>query len=408
MAATHKKNLRTGVSIWQARRSPSFQVSRIAKKAGKFDVVIVGAGISGAMVAEALTDAGLTVAIVDRRGALKGSTPASTSLVQYELDVPLTKLARKIGKTKAQRIWSRSRLALDALRERSRILGIEAGCVNRDTLYLEGDILDARSLAHEFNARREIGLETSFLSAADVKKRFGISGRAALLGYDNFAADPVRLAGGFLHAALQRGARLYAPFEVANINVQAHGVKIETNDGTVLTASRLIFATGYELPKNVPRMNHSIASTWALATKPQPRRLWPEECFIWEASDPYLYMRTGPQGRVICGGEDEDFSDDERRDAMTDEKIRRIEAKLSALFPHLDPRADYAWTGNFGTSPTGSPTIGPVPRMPNCYAVFGFGGNGITFSAMAAQIFRNMLTGNGDADADLFSFYRKF
>ena len=33
---------------------------------------------------------------------------------------------------------------------------------------------------------------------------------------------------------------------------------------------------------------------------------------IWEASDPYLYMRATADGRVICGGEDEEFSDEER------------------------------------------------------------------------------------------------
>ncbi len=46
--------------------------------------------------------------------------------------------------------------------------------------------------------------------------------------------------------------------------------------------------------------------------------------------------------------------------------------------------------------------------MPNCYAVLGYGGNGITFSMMAAQILRGMICGSGDPDSDLFSFSRKF
>jgi hypothetical protein len=36
----------------------------------------------------------------------------------------------------------------------------------------------------------------------------------------------------------------------------------------------------------------------------------PSECCIWEAADPYLYIRTTPEGPVICGGgEDAEFSD---------------------------------------------------------------------------------------------------
>jgi glycine/D-amino acid oxidase-like deaminating enzyme len=43
---------------------------------------------------------------------------------------------------------------------------------------------------------------------------------------------------------------------------------------------------------------------------------------IWEASDPYLYLRTTPDGRIICGGEDEDFSDEAARDRLLGRKPR--------------------------------------------------------------------------------------
>lgn len=158
----------------------------------------------------------------------------------------------------------------------------------------------------------------------------------------------------------------------------------------------------------MPRKGHSIISTWALATRPQARKIWPEGCFIWEASEPYLYMRPGPDGRIICGGEDEEFADEEKRNALTPQKIATIERKLAALFPYIDAKADYAWTGNFGKSETGTPSIGPVPRMPHCYAVLGYGGNGITFSMLAGQMIRSMICADGDADSDLFSFTRKF
>jgi glycine/D-amino acid oxidase-like deaminating enzyme len=137
------------------------------------------------------------------------------------------------------------------------------------------------------------------------------------------------------------------------------GVAVLTDKATI-RARHVVFATGYELPKGVPRKGHSIATTWAIATRPQPRALWPGRGFIWEASDPYLYLRVGPAGRIICGGEDETFSDAETRDALTGSKIAAIEAKLAKMLPHVDARADYAWCGNFGGSTTGTPSIGPV------------------------------------------------
>src|SRR6185295_7995320 len=99
---------------------------------------------------------------------------------------------------------------------------------------------------------------------------------------------------------------------------------------------------------------------------------------IWEASDPYLYARTTADGRVIAGGEDEEFSDDERRDALTASKAKRISAKLARLLPQLDARPELRWSGTFGQSRSGLPTIGEIPGLRRCYAVLGYGGNGIT------------------------------
>jgi glycine/D-amino acid oxidase-like deaminating enzyme len=406
MGATHKRNLRSGHSIWQRRPLPSIAERRLVRDT-HCDVLIVGAGISGALAAEQLSDAGLTVIVIDRRGAVRGSTLASTALLQYEIDTPLSKLAKRIGVARAERIWRRSKLALDTLRERTRRLGIKAACSEKSSLYLEGDVLDRAGLRTEANARRRAGFEVRLLSAKEVRREYGIPGRSGLLGYNNLEANPRRLAMGFLRVALARGARLHAPVEALSVEPHTRGVAVLTDKATI-HARHVVFATGYELPKGVPRKDHSIATTWAIATRPQPRALWPGRGFIWEASDPYLYLRVGPGGRIICGGEDERFSDAEIRDALTDSKIAAIEAKLAKLLPHIDARADYAWCGNFGASTTGTPSIGPVPGMKHCYAVLGYGGNGITFSMMAAQILRGHICGDGDADADLFSFTRRF
>jgi glycine/D-amino acid oxidase-like deaminating enzyme len=129
---------------------------------------------------------------------------------------------------------------------------------------------------------------------------------------------------------------------------------------------------------------------------------------IWEAADPYLYIRTTPCGEIICGGEDEEIADAALRDAKLPEKAATLSRKLAALLPGVDATPAYSWAGSFGDSPVGTPTIGRIPGMPNCFAAMGYGGNGITFSMMAAQMLRGLICGYGDPDADLVSFRRKF
>ena len=177
-----------------------------------------------------------------------------------------------------------------------------------------------------------------------------------------------------------------------------------SKDGAIFKTRALIYATGYEMPDIVPCKETEVNSTWAIATAPQPDKLWPTKALIWEAAEPYLYVRTTAEGRVVAGGEDEEFSDEKARDALIAEKTAAIQRKLKALFPQLDVEAEYAWTGSFGTSKTGMPAIGLIPGKSHSYAVLGFGGNGITFGMIAAEIFRAALTGAPDPDADLFAF----
>ena len=399
---TRKRDLRTGRSVWQEKRAPSVPGWELAGDADA-DVVVIGAGISGAMVADALSEAGLAVLIVDRRGPVRGSTVASTALLQYEIDQPLTKLSRQIGEEAAIRAWRRSRLALDGLGARIRALSL-APMRKRDSLYLAGNLLDAEALSREGEARRRAGFETAFLGTAALKERFGIGRRAALLGYDNIEVDPRALAAAFLRIAIARGARLASPVEIVDLDARPRSVTLRTKAGARISSRHVVFCTGYEIPFGHEPKGHQAISTWAIATVPQPRRLWPERCFIWEASEPYLYLRTTPDGRVICGGEDEDFVDEEARDRLIEAKTATLQKKLAKLLPVLDTRADFAWAGTFGASTTGLPTIGEMPGLKNCWAVMGFGGNGITYSRIGAEIVRAGLTGKGDPDAELYAY----
>ena len=159
------------------------------------------------------------------------------------------------------------------------------------------------------------------------------------------------------------------------------------------------------MPKGAPRSHHKITSTWAIATPPQPRkRLWPGECCIWEAADPYLYVRTTPQGHVLCGGEDEDIADAEKRDALIERKAAILQRKLGKLLPRIDTTICYRWTGTFSETKTGLPIIGRIPGMPHCWAALGYGGNGTTYAAIAADVIAGAIIGRPDRDADLYGF----
>ena len=101
-----KLDLRTGAAVWTAYRAPRVSTNRLLRDVN-CDVLVVGLGISGAMIIEALTAQGLSVAGVDRRGPMLGSTLDTTALVQFEIDEPIERLTDKIGRGDAEKAWRR-------------------------------------------------------------------------------------------------------------------------------------------------------------------------------------------------------------------------------------------------------------------------------------------------------------
>ncbi len=208
---------------------------------------------------------------------------------------------------------------------------------------------------------------------------------------------------GALYAARRRGGRIYSQQEVVDIDARRDRVILHTSRGGQIDCVKAVFATGYETIENLPKRDFSITSSWAIATKPvKPAKLWPSRCLIWEASDPYLYVRTTVGNRVLAGGEDSELNDAERRDAAIPNKATKILAKLNGLFPERQFEIDYAWGGAFADSPTGLPIFCEIEGAPRCMAILGCGGNGITFSMVAAEVVTAWANGRRDPDAALF------
>ncbi len=402
-AETRADDLRTGTPLWV--RTPHSAVrAEPSLPRGRFDVIVVGAGISGALAAEALTRAGKSVLILDRRPAVRGSTPASTAMIQHEIDVPLTGLRRRIGEG-ADAAWLRSARAVGDLAALVRRLGIGCGMRGKPALYLAGDEMGARALAAEARARQGIGLVAEYLPRAALAERFGIDRPAAILSPASASANPAQLTAGLLHAALARKARLASPVEICDMAELPGGVALATRRGEVAVAGHAVFCTGYEYLPQMETKSHRVTSTWALASRPLAGLPgWMRETIVWEAADPYLYFRTDEAGRIIAGGEDEAASHTNSDPRKLAQKARAIAGKLRDLTGIRIGRPAYAWSAPFGVTRDGLPIIDRVPGFERVFAVMGFGGNGITFAMIAAQVVAAAIAGKPDPDAAVFRY----
>lgn len=372
------------------------------------DVLVIGGGITGALAAWRLAGAGFDTVLLDRREIAQGSTAASTALLQYELDTPLLELRRTVGSDRADGAYRACAAAFDRLEAILEELGERAGFARRQSLYLARDGDELPDLRRECDARAGLGVGVEFLDRQSLRHQFGIERPGALLSSLGGEVDAYRLTLRLAEAAAALGARIRSGPGSEVVSLQGGAPTMaRTASGHVVRATSAVFATGYEFAPCLPPRAASLVSTYAVATvplaAPEP---WPGRALIWETARPYLYLRTIPDGRVIVGGADEPFADADRRDALLESKTAQLIDSARALFPSLALEADCAWAGVFAETPDGLPYIGPVPDMENVHGSLAYGGNGITFAVVAADILLGLCRDGSHPHAALFGFDR--
>lgn len=399
--------LRTGKTVWLAKRNIPLRASRLRATVTS-DVAIIGAGITGALVAHQLLQEGLTVVMIDKRQAGLGSTAASTGLLLFQPDSSIADLTRLHSQRTARRVYQLGRKAIRDLGRLIRELDLDCGWAAKRTLYVASNARGTTLLKAEAKRTRKIGFPVERLSAEELKSRFDVALPGALLSAGAAQVNALHLTRGVIrHAQKNPDFRLFQSTRVTALKEEGETVRLRTHTGGEIVARHVIVAAGYESRRFVRSKLVRLRSTYVIASKPLPAdRLKALRCVMWETARPYFYLRTSADGRIIFGGLDEPFDTDSGRTRKLNRKTRELEQRFAEVFPELAFKADYAWSGTFAETIDGLPCIGAATPGSRVLYALGYGGNGITFSQIAARQLRDACVGRKNADAALFRFAR--
>jgi glycine/D-amino acid oxidase-like deaminating enzyme len=372
----------------------------------KTDVLVVGAGLSGAMIGYQLVKSGFDVTFIDKRHAAGGSTLANTSLLQYEPDLPLHQLVKMIGRRNA---FDAYRLCRDSVIQfRELVEPIDNDLFqSRPSYYFASRKYDAAQLQREFELRVEAGLEVDYVSREDVTKSFGIKSHGALRTAIGGQTNAFLVTHVLLEESIRLGANVFSKTVALSYDYGKRNVNIKTDRHHNIRARYLVFANGYEAVEMIDKQLANIRVTYASIGEPlHDKTTWYEDALLWETRRPYNYLRIVDGNRYLIGGCDVDYNENALSSKQVATKSFALQKDFKRWFPTLQFKPDFTWCGAFAETHDSLPYIGSVKKFPRSCFSLGYGGNGILFTVIAANAITQMIQGKKYRYEKLFGFSR--
>lgn len=372
------------------------------------DVLVIGGGITGSLIAHQMIKDGYKTILIDKRELCNGSTSATTSMLQYEIDVPLYELIDQIGKKGAVLSYKACSDAIDTLEKITKIIRSKAGFKRKKSLYYVSKKKDLEWLTKEYEARKAAGFEVKWLSSDHVLDQFGFENTyGGILSKQGASIDAFQFAHELFMHNVKKGLKIFDKTEMVKVEEHKGFNLVTTDSGFQIKAKKIIYCIGYE-SKNLIKENFvNLKSTYAAVSEIDKDKFKNiSSTLVWNTDTPYLYMRTTDDGRLLIGGEDEDFYNAEKRDAILDKKEEKIVKTLKKIKPDYHFYTDFVWAGTFGETKDGLPYISEHKKFKNSYFVLGFGGNGITFSVAGMEMASLFMQGKKHPLSRYFKFGR--
>lgn len=374
----------------------------------KTQVVIIGSGITGSLVAHELCKNHIRCIVIDKRSIGLGSSAASTSQLQYEIDTALTDLIPLVGEENAVRAYKDCLQSIDDLHEVLKKTKTATSFKKVPTFLLASNKRGLSLIKKEYKIRKKYNLPVQILNRDMLKGKLGVDYLGALYNQASAQIDCYQCATGILdHYIKSKQLEIYPNTYIEDYKEYKNGYFLTTPEGYSISCDYVVVAAGFESGEFLPKKVMNLLSTYAIISQPIDKSLfWHKRSLIWETKEPYLYMRTTDDNRIIVGGEDIPYSSPEKRDDLLREKSNILEQKFKVLFPDIPFVTEMSWCGTFSSTADGLPFIGAWPGKPKMLYTLGYGGNGITFSMIGAQVIANIIQGKTDPRLELYGFER--
>ena len=358
-----------------------------------YDVIVVGGGITGVTTAYELQKRGKNCLLIESRNLCFGTTGGTTAHVNSFFDTTYAEVASDFGKEGAKNLAQAAKDALNMFAEHIEELKIDCDYRLMDGIVYAREAEQLSELDDMYEAAVEAGILVSYVNKIPIRDAF----QRALSFKKQAQLHPVKYVYALAHAFKNAGGTILENCFAKDLS-QKDTLEIETSLGT-FQCEKLIFATHIPPGVNLLHLRCAPYRSYAMAIELEDDQ-YPLSS-VYDMMDPYHYYRTQEmdnQKFLIAGGEDHKTGHEENTELPFD----KLEVYLKKIFNIREIK--YRWSSQYFEPADGLAYIGQLPgASDNVFTATGFGGNGITYSHIAANIMVAKIIQNSDLYEGIFN-----
>jgi glycine/D-amino acid oxidase-like deaminating enzyme/nitrite reductase/ring-hydroxylating ferredoxin subunit len=380
-------------SLWQENVLSAATASSEDRAASEiFDVVVVGAGITGLTTALLLQEAGLRCVITESKTPGFGTTGGTTSHINTMLDTSYDIIERDFGLDNARLVAAATMESITLIYNNVKKYNIDCDFSFRDGYLFAEDQSEAQSLNEILAASKRAGVDVAEADHLPIPLDY----QSVIVFKNQAQIDPIKYINGLLHAFVAGGGFLIEnnKVEETKLENEVHALRCERLN---LRARKIVYATHIPPGINILHLRCAPYRSYVLAA--QLEEGYPNE-LVYDMKDPYHYFRSHEMGGkkyLILGGEDHKTGHGE-----PEESFAALEQYLKE---HFRVRSvNYRWSAQYYESADGLPYIGELPSADRgIYTATGFSGNGITWGSFSGLLLKDILLEKDSPFSNLFA-----
>lgn len=352
----------------------------------KTDVIVVGGGIMGAATAFFLRRRGVSVALIER--GLIGQQASGVNFGNVRRQgrfLPQLPLANR-----SREIWGRL----------NELLGEDAEFLPSGHVRVTYNEEMTGQIEEYAREARRYDLNLEIISGNALRDRFPFLGpevRAGSYSPTDGHANPRLAAPAFGRAAKRAGAHVFEKTEIAIVEKDGDGFRVESVDGRVFRSAQLMISAGAwgarlsrQFGEDVPLVAHGPQMA---VTEPVPYAIEPVIGVSTTILKEVVYLRQVKRGNIVFGGGGRGPADIDRiRASVKPENTLSQLGQIARLVPALNRlNVIRVWSGVESYLPDDIPIMGPSAKVSGLHYAFGFCGHGFQLGPGVGDVMAELI-----------------